>query len=45
MAADAVDSLKQALATQIRTLPSDDQSIKTLREIEDLLRDVNAGGF
>lgn len=45
MAADAVDNLKQVLASKITTLPSDEQSIKTLREIEDLLRDVNAGGF
>jgi DNA-binding protein len=45
MAADAVDNLKSVLADKIRTLPADSQSIKTLREIEDLLRDVNAGGF
>ena len=45
MAADAVDNLKQILANKITTLPADEQSIKTLREIEDLLRDVNAGGF
>jgi hypothetical protein len=45
MAAEAVDNLKQVLANKITTLPIDDQSIKTLREIEDLLRDVNAGGF
>ena len=45
MAADAVDNLKTVLADKIKTLPADTQSIKTLREIEDLLRDVNAGGF
>ena len=45
MAADAVDNLKSVLADKIRTLPADDRSIKTLREIEDLLRDVNAGGY
>jgi hypothetical protein len=45
MAADAVDNLKQALAKKITTLPADEQSVRTLREIEDLLRDVNAGGF
>jgi hypothetical protein len=45
MAADAVDNLKQILASKITTLPADEQSIRTLREIEDLLRDVNAGGF
>jgi hypothetical protein len=44
MAADVVDNLKLALADKIKTLPADDSTIKTLREIEDLLRDVNAGG-
>ena len=44
MAADVVDNLKVALADKIKTLPADDATIKTLREIEDLLRDVNAGG-
>ena len=44
MAREAVDSLKQALASKIKTLPTDEATIKTLREIEDLLRDVNAGG-
>lgn len=44
MAADVVDNLKTALADKIKTLPADDATIKTLREIEDLLRDVNAGG-
>jgi hypothetical protein len=45
MATGAVDNLKSMLADKIKTLPADDASIKTLREIEDLLRDVNAGGF
>ena len=45
MSAESADNLKQVLANKITTLPIDDQSIKTLREIEDLLRDVNAGGF
>jgi len=44
MAADVVDNLKLALSDKIKTLPADDATIKTLREIEDLLRDVNAGG-
>ena len=44
MAGEALDSLKQALASKIKTLPADEATIKTLREIEDLLRDVNAGG-
>lgn len=44
MAADVVDNLKLALADKIKTLPADNATIKTLREIEDLLRDVNAGG-
>lgn len=44
MAAAAVDDLKQQLAGKIQELPADDVTIKTLREIEDLLRDVNAGG-
>jgi hypothetical protein len=44
MAGEALDSLKQSLASKIKTLPADEATIKTLREIEDLLRDVNAGG-
>ena len=44
MASDALDSLKSALASKIKTLPADESTVKTLREIEDLLRDVNAGG-
>ena len=44
MAGEALDSLKTALASKIKTLPADEATIKTLREIEDLLRDVNAGG-
>lgn len=44
MAADAVDNWKEKIASQIKVLPADDATIKTLREIEDLLRDVNAGG-
>lgn len=44
MAGEALDSLKTALASKIKTLPADEATVKTLREIEDLLRDVNAGG-
>lgn len=39
-----VDAVKSALAAKIKTLPPSDESIKTLREIEDLLRHVHAGG-
>jgi len=39
-----VDAVKAALAAKIKTLPPSDESIKTLREIEDLLRHVHAGG-
>jgi hypothetical protein len=44
MAGEALDSLKTTLASKIKTLPADEATVKTLREIEDLLRDVNAGG-
>jgi len=44
MAIDALDSLKTVLAGKIKELPADEATIKTLREIEDLLRDANAGG-
>jgi hypothetical protein len=44
MASEALDGLKTAIASKIKTLPADEASIKTLREIEDILRDVNAGG-
>lgn len=44
MASEALDGLKTALAGKIKQLPADEATIKTLREIEDLLRDVNAGG-
>jgi hypothetical protein len=39
-----LDSLKKAISGKIKDLPADDVTIKALREIEDLLRDVNAGG-
>jgi hypothetical protein len=44
MASEAVDNLKSVLLSKIKELPADEQNIKTLREIEDLLRDANAGG-
>lgn len=44
MSADALADLKFQLAGKIKELPADDATIKTLREIEDLLRDANAGG-
>jgi hypothetical protein len=44
MASEAVGELQNYLAGKIKELPADEQTVKTLREIEDLLRDVNAGG-
>lgn len=44
MAADALDGLKTVIASKIKELPADEATVKTLREIEDLLRDANAGG-
>ena len=44
MAVDAIADLKSHLAGRIKELPADEATVKTLREIEDLLRDVNAGG-
>lgn len=44
MSDDALKSLKSVIASKIKELPIDDVTIKTLREIEDLLRDVHAGG-
>lgn len=44
MAKEAVSDLQNYLAGKIKELPADEQTVKTLREIEDLLRDVNAGG-
>ncbi len=44
MSADALGDLKAQIATKVQELPADEATIKTLREIEDLLRDVNAGG-
>jgi hypothetical protein len=44
MAGEAISDLQNYLVGKIKELPADEQSVKTLREIEDLLRDVNAGG-
>lgn len=44
MAVEALDGLKSVISSKIKELPADESTIKTLREIEDLLRDVNAGG-
>lgn len=41
---DAITDLKSAISHRIKDLPPDDASIRALREIEDLLRHVNAGG-
>lgn len=37
-------NLKAVIAKKIKELPADDVTIKALREIEDLLKHVNAGG-
>jgi hypothetical protein len=39
-----LSSLKAVISKKIKELPADDATIKALREIEDLLRHVNAGG-
>lgn len=41
---DAISDLKSVISHKIKDLPPDDASIRALREIEDLLRHVNAGG-
>ena len=41
----ALANLKSQISGKIKELPPDDASIKALREIEDLLRHVNAGGM
>lgn len=40
----AIADMKSTIAHKIKELPPDDVTIKALREIEDLLRHVNAGG-
>lgn len=39
-----LEAFKQALAGRIKELPPDDTTVKALREIEDLLKNVHAGG-
>jgi hypothetical protein len=39
-----LDAFKQAIAGKIKQLPADDVTVKALREIEDLLKHVHAGG-
>jgi hypothetical protein len=42
--AQELEAFKQAIAGRIKELPPDDATIKALREIEDLLKHVHAGG-
>jgi hypothetical protein len=39
-----LDKLKQIIGGKIKTLPQTQEAFKTLKEIEDLLQNVNAGG-
>lgn len=39
-----LDAMKSVIAGKIKQLPDDDATAKTLREIEELLQHVNAGG-
>jgi len=39
-----LDAFKDMIAARIKQLPDDDVTAKALREIEDLLKNVNAGG-
>jgi hypothetical protein len=39
-----LDAFKDVIAARIKQLPDDDVTAKALREIEDLLKNVNAGG-
>jgi hypothetical protein len=41
---DGIGQMKAILASKIKNLPEDDATAKALREIEDLLANVNAGG-
>lgn len=42
--ADELAAMKAVIAGKIKSLPDDDVTAKALREIEDLLKNVNAGG-
>lgn len=44
MSTDELAQMKTVISHKIKDLPADDVTIKALREIEDLLRHVNAGG-
>ncbi len=44
IAPDELAAMKAVIAGKIKSLPDDDATAKALREIEDLLRNVNAGG-
>ena len=37
-------NMKAIIASKIKSLPDDDATVKALREIEDLLKHVHAGG-
>lgn len=41
---DELEGMKSVIADKIRELPADDATAKALREIEELLQHVNAGG-
>lgn len=41
---DELEAFKAVIASKIKQLPDDDTTAKTLREIEDLLKHVHAGG-
>lgn len=41
---DQLEMMKSVLASKIKELPPDDATAKALKEIEDLLKHVNAGG-
>ena len=43
-ATQELDAFKDVIAARIKQLPDDDVTAKALREIEDLLKNVNAGG-
>ena len=44
IAVDELAAMKAVIAGKIKSLPDDDATAKALREIEDLLKNVNAGG-
>lgn len=44
IAPDELAAMKAVIAGKIKSLPDDDVTAKALREIEDLLKNVNAGG-